>query len=192
MTTTSHSFPLPVDGPTVSVGNQPVVPTLIGPDSEAYDTARQAWNLDVDQRPACVGLARSVEDVQAAVAYARDHGLTVATQSTGHLSQTLPSLERTLLLKLALHDGPVEVAPCARVARIKAGARWDDVVRAVAPHGLAAMHGSSPSVGVIGYLLGGGLSFYGRRHGLAVNHVRAFEVVTPDGVLRRVDADHEP
>lgn len=52
------------------------------------------------------------------------------------------------------------------------------------------MHGSSPSVGVVGYLLGGGLSFYGRRHGLAVNHVRAFEAVTPDGVLRRVDAEH--
>ena len=52
------------------------------------------------------------------------------------------------------------------------------------------MHGSSPSVGVIGYLLGGGLSFYGRRHGLAVNHVRAFEVVTADGVLRRADAEH--
>jgi FAD/FMN-containing dehydrogenase len=53
------------------------------------------------------------------------------------------------------------------------------------------MHGSSPSVGVIGYLLGGGLSFYGRRHGLAVNHVRAFEVVTPDGLVRRVDAEHD-
>ena len=52
------------------------------------------------------------------------------------------------------------------------------------------MHGSSPSVGVIGYLLGGGLSFYGRTHGLAVNHVRAFEVVTPDGALRRVDAEN--
>ena len=52
------------------------------------------------------------------------------------------------------------------------------------------MHGSSPSVGVIGYLLGGGLSFYGRRHGLAVNHVRALEVVTPDGVRRHVDAEH--
>ena len=52
------------------------------------------------------------------------------------------------------------------------------------------MHGSSPSVGVIGYLLGGGLSFYGRTHGLAVNHVRAFEVVTADGALRRVDAEN--
>jgi FAD/FMN-containing dehydrogenase len=52
------------------------------------------------------------------------------------------------------------------------------------------MHGSSPTVGVVGYLLGGGLSFYGRRHGLAVNHVLGFEVVTPDGVCRRVDAEH--
>ena len=37
----------------------------------------------------------------------------------------------------------------------------------------------------IGYLLGGGLSFYGRAHGLAVNHVRAFDVVTADGARRR-------
>jgi hypothetical protein len=43
---------------------------------------------------------------------------------------------------------------------------------------------------VIGYLLGGGLSFYGRRHGLAINHVRSFDVVTPDGIARRADARH--
>jgi hypothetical protein len=167
-------------------------PTLrvIGPHDADYDEARHAWNLAVDQRPAAVCVARSVQDVQAAMAYARDNGLRVAAQTTGHLSQTLPSLEDTLLLKLALHDGEVAVDPVARTARIKAGARWGDVVDAVAPHGLAVMHGSSPSVGVIGYLLGGGLSFYGRRHGLAVNHVRAFEVVTPDGIARRVDAVH--
>ncbi len=174
--TTTHSFPLPLDA--------------IGPDSDQYDAARQSWNLHVDQRPACVWIARCVQDIQAAIAYARANGLTVAAQSTGHLSQTLPSLERTLLLKVALHDGEIAVDPVARTARIKAGAVWGDVVNAVAPHGLAVMHGSSPSVGVIGYLLGGGLSFYGRRHGLAVNHVRAFEVVTPDGLHRHVDAEH--
>ncbi len=76
------------------------------------------------------------------------------------------------------------------MARIRAGALWGDVVAAVAPHGLAVMHGSSPTVGAIGYLLGGGLSFYARAHGLAANHVRAFEVVTPDGAVRGVDADH--
>jgi FAD/FMN-containing dehydrogenase len=163
-------------------------PRLVTPADTDYDDARRAWNLAVDQRPAAVCAATTVEDVQAAIAHARAHGLRVAAQTTGHLSQTLPSLDGTLLLKLDLHDGEIAVDPVARTARIAAGARWGDVVDAVAPHGLAAMHGSSPSVGVIGYLLGGGLSFYGRRHGLAVNHVRAFEVVTPDGVARRADA----
>jgi FAD/FMN-containing dehydrogenase len=166
------------------------LPPLIWPESAEFDVVRQAWNLQSDQRPACVCVATRVEHVQAAVAFARAYGLRVAAQTTGHLSQTLPSLEGTLLLKLRLHDGDVAVDPVQRVARIKAGARWGDVVEAVTPHGLAAMHGSSPSVGVIGYLTGGGLSFYGRRHGLAVNHVRAFEVVTADGVVRRVDANH--
>ncbi len=193
---TTHTFPLPFDAPTTAVEQisgittASATPALIWPDSDEYDSARQAWNLHADQRPACVCVARTVQDVQAAVAYARDAGLAVAPQSTGHLGQALPSLERTLLLKTALHDGEVEVDPVNRTARIKAGARWGDVVEAVTPHGLAVMHGSSPSVGVTGYLLGGGLSFYGRKHGLAVNHVRALEVVTPDGVHRHVDAEH--
>jgi FAD binding domain-containing protein len=193
---TTHTFPLPFDEPTVAVEQISAIttasasPALIWPDSDEYDVVRQAWNLHADQRPACVCMARTVQDVQVAVTYARDAGLTVAAQGTGHLGTALPSLEGTLLLKTALHDGEVEVDPVTRTARIKAGARWGDVVDAVTPHGLAVMHGSSPSVGVIGYLLGGGLSFYGRRHGLAVNHVRALEVVTPDGVHRHVDAEH--
>ena len=191
--TNSHSFPLPVGTPTHAadvVAATATAPALIWPDSDAYDAARQAWNLHSDQRPACICIARSVEHVQIALAYARDNDLTIAAQSTGHLSQALPSLEQTLLLKVALDDGEVDVDPVRRIARVKAGTRWGDVVAAVAPHGLAVMHGSSPSVGVVGYLLGGGLSFYGRKHGLAVNHVRAFEVVTPDGNVRRADAEH--
>jgi len=193
---TTHTFPLPFDESTAAVEQvfstaiPSAAPALIWPDSDDYDAARRAWNLHADQRPACICVARTVADVQAAVGYARDAGLTVAPQGTGHLGQALPSLERTLLLKTALHDGEVDVDPVERTARIKAGARWGDVVDAVTPHGLAVMHGSSPSVGVTGYLLGGGLSFYGRKHGLAVNHVRALEVVTPDGVHRRVDAEH--
>ncbi len=163
--------------------------SFIHPGDQGYDAARAAWNLAVDQRPACVCIATEVAHVQAAVTYARVNGLRISAQTTGHLSQTLTSLEDTLLLRLALHD-EVEVDPYERVARIKAGALWGDVVEAVSQYPLAVMHGSSPSVGVIGYLLGGGLSFYGRRHGLAVNHVRAFEVVTPDGVARQVDAEH--
>ena len=61
-----------------------------------------------------------------------------------------------------------------------------------AEHGLAALAGSAPDVGVAGYTLGGGISWLARSHGLAANSVVAIEVVTADGVLRRVDETHEP
>jgi len=69
---------------------------------------------------------------------------------------------------------------------------WQEVVEAAAAHGLAALQGSSPDVGVVGYTLGGGLSFMGRKHGLASNRVRAIELVTADGVAVRADREHEP
>src|SRR5690349_1762375 len=164
---------------------------ILLPGAEGYDQARQPWNLAAEQRPAAVCVARSADDVQFAVAYARERGLQIATQATGHLAQTLPQLGNALLLRTAL-QGAIRVDPQARTVRFAAGARWGEIVDAVAEHDLAVMHGSSPSVGAVGYLLNGGLSFYGRAHGLAANHVRAFDVVMPDGARRRVDAEHHP
>ena len=69
--------------------------------------------------------------------------------------------------------------------------RWLEVVEAAAGHGLAGLAGSSPDVGVVGYTLGGGLSFLGRKYGLAASHVQAIEVVTADGQLVRADRQRE-
>ena len=54
------------------------------------------------------------------------------------------------------------------------------------------MPGSAPDVGVVGYTLGGGLSWLGRRYGFACNRVIAIEVVTADGEPRILDADNDP
>jgi hypothetical protein len=64
---------------------------------------------------------------------------------------------------------------------------WSDVVEAAAEHGLAALHGSSPDVGVVGYCLGGGIGWYARALGLASDSVLAVELVLPDGSRTRVD-----
>jgi hypothetical protein len=60
-----------------------------------------------------------------------------------------------------------------------------------AQYGLAALHGSAHDVGVVGYSLGGGVSFLARKHGLAASSVTAIELVTADGHHRRVTADDE-
>ncbi len=76
------------------------------------------------------------------------------------------------------------------MARVEAGAVWAPVIQAAEAHGLAPLSGSSPGVGVVGYTLGGGLGWLGRRYGLASNSVTAIDVVTASGEIVRADRDH--
>jgi FAD binding domain/Berberine and berberine like len=156
-----------------------------------WDKARQAWNLAVDQHPAAVALPKSAAEAAAAVRFARDRGLRIAAQGTGHNAAPLGDLADTVLIKTHAMRG-VSIDPAARVARAQAGAVWQEVADAAGKHGLAGLAGSSPDVGVVGYTLGGGMSWLGRTYGLAASNVEAFNLVTADGAVVRADAASEP
>jgi FAD/FMN-containing dehydrogenase len=160
--------------------------TILAPGDPGWDDARLAWNLAVDQRPAAVAIPRSAEDVATAVNYARERGLRVAAQGTGHNAAPMGPLADTVLVRTHAMRR-VDIDPAARTARAEAGAVWLDVVEAAAKHGLAGLAGSSPDVGVVGYTLGGGMSWLGRAYGLAANNVEAIELVTADGRMVRAD-----
>jgi UDP-N-acetylenolpyruvoylglucosamine reductase len=162
---------------------------LVFPGDEDWDEARQAWNLAVDQHPWAVALPETADDVVELVRFARERGLQLAPQGTGHNAEPLGPLDDTILVKTHLMNG-VSIDPAARIARAEAGVIWIDVVEPAAEHGLAALHGSSPDVGVVGYSLGGGMGWYARSHGLATNSVTSIELVTAEGELIRADADH--
>jgi hypothetical protein len=164
----------------------------VAPGEPPWDAARAAFNLAVDQRPVLIVFPETVEDVVASIGFARANGLRVAPQRTGHAAESIVSLAGTLLLRTDRLGADVEIDAAARTARIGAGAVWGDVADLAAPHGLAPLAGSSRGVGVVGYHLGGGLSFVGRKHGLAANAVRAIELVAADGSRVRATADSEP
>jgi hypothetical protein len=164
---------------------------VVAPGDATWDEARAAWNLAIDQRPALVAIPATAADVVAIVAFARERGLRVAPQGTGHNASAIASLQGTILVKTsALRD--VEIDAPGRRARVGAGVLWAEVTGPASEHGLAPLAGSSPDVGVVGYTLGGGLSWLSRRHGLAANSVLAIEIVTADGRLVRTDRDNEP
>jgi FAD/FMN-containing dehydrogenase len=162
------------------------------PGDLSWDAARTPWNLAADQHPAAVVIADSAEDVAETVRFASERGYGIAAQGTGHAAATLAGrLDETILVRMHRLRG-VEIDPRARGARAEAGALWMDVTSAAAEHGLAALAGSSPDVGVVGYTLGGGLSWLSRTYGIAANSVTAIEVVTADGELVRADSRREP
>ena len=162
----------------------------VAPGDAGYDEARLAWNLAADQRPDVVAFPENESDVAFAVAYAREAGLRVSVQGTGHNPLPLGDMEGSLLIRTN-RMRQVDIDPVARRARVQAGAIWADVAAPANAHGLAALVGSSPDVGVVGYSLGGGIGYLGRKYGIQTNSVTAIELVTPDGEQIRVDGEND-
>jgi FAD/FMN-containing dehydrogenase len=152
-----------------------------------YDEGRAAWNRNAHQTPAVVVMAENTLDVRSAVRLARDEGRGVGVLATGH-GTGVPSDGGVLVNTSRMRAAAVD--PAARTARVAAGARWSDIIPTAAAHGLAGLPGSSSGVGVVGFTMGGGFGWLGRRYGLAAGSVRSAEVVTADGTLVRADA-HE-
>ncbi|HEY3713930.1 MAG TPA: FAD-binding oxidoreductase [Jatrophihabitantaceae bacterium] len=189
MTSSARHAARPVDHSSLAARLECDVITAQDP---RWDDARTGWILNADQRPAAVVPVKGPSDIAAVIRYARTNGFRVAAQGTGHSATTLaPNLEQTILIRTGALDR-VTVDPVAGTARAEAGAVWSQVSQLAAEHGLAALAGSSPDVGVTGYTLGGGLSWLGRKYGLATNSVVAAEVVTGDGQVLRIDAEHHP
>jgi FAD/FMN-containing dehydrogenase len=63
------------------------------------------------------------------------------------------------------------------VASIGPGNTWRQVYQALEPHGLAVVGGRASTIGVGGFVLGGGISFYANLYGWAVDNVQSFEVL---------------
>ncbi|MDQ1550017.1 MAG: hypothetical protein QOD27_1675 [Microbacteriaceae bacterium] len=133
--------------------------------------------------------ATSPHDVVQAVRFARSNRLPVRVQSTGH-GAFAPIAAGMLVTTNRLND--LDVDHVSRIAAIGAGVRWAAVVEAAAEHGLAPITGSSPNVGAVGFLAGGGLGPLSRSHGFASDYIRGFSVVTGDGELREATSEENP
>ena len=159
------------------------------PGDPRYDELRRSLNPSLDPRPAMVVEALRAADVQAAVRAARDRDLRVAVQATGHGARE--SYRGGVLVNTSAMS-TVLVDPDRRLARVGPGATWAQVLAAASPFGLAPLSGSSPSVGVTGFTLGGGVGWLSRKHGFAADSVVRAEVVTATGDLVSTGPDEHP
>jgi FAD/FMN-containing dehydrogenase len=164
---------------------------IVFPEDEDWDAARGTFNLALDQRPVAVAFPSDERDAALLVRMACDRELRIAPQTAGHNAAPLGSLDDTMVVNTSGLRG-VQIDAATRRVRVGGGTKWEAATGRLSAAGLAALHGSSPDVGIAGYSLGGGMGWLARKHGLQANSVTALEIVTADGRLLRVDADHDP
>lgn len=162
---------------------------VLSPGDNGFEQEVAAYNLATIHHPDLVVGATDAADVVAAMKWAAAHGVPVGVQATGHGADAA-MVGGLLITTSRMQD--FDFDPERRVATAGAGVKWRKVIDAIVPHGLIGLNGSTTDVSVVGYTLGGGLPVMGRVFGFAADHVRSFDVVTPDGQLRSVDAQHEP
>lgn len=76
---------------------------------------------------------------------------------------------------------------------IQGGALWGNVYRTLVDEGEGIMvnGGRCPSVGVSGFILGGGIGPFSRSYGMAVDNLIEVSIVTADGELYTVRRDDD-
>lgn len=136
---------------------------VLVPGDEDYDTMRLPWDtVNFDQHPALVVLPAHTADVRVAVLFAREHHLPIAVRSGGH-GHITPA-NGTLLINFAQMRA-IHIHPEASTARVEPGVRFGDLIQEAHAFGLAPLNGTAATVGVVGYMLGGGTGWLARQYG---------------------------
>lgn len=164
---------------------------VIAPEDPGYDKARTVVMGGIDRRPAVIIRPADAGEVARVVSLARETGLELAVRSGGHSGAGHSVSDGGIVLDLANLRG-LEIDVEHRTAWAQTGLTAGEYTTAAAAHGLATGFGDTGSVGIGGITLGGGVGYLSRKHGLTIDDLLAAEIVTADGQLLRVDADHHP
>ncbi|KAH8202775.1 hypothetical protein TruAng_003046 [Truncatella angustata] len=105
-----------------------------------------------------------------------------AVRSGGHFIWPANNIEEGVTIDLGLMNATT-YNEVSKVASIYPGSRWRGVYEILDPHNVTVPGGRAASVGVAGFLTGGGNSFYSARKGFACDNVINFEVVLASGEI---------
>jgi FAD/FMN-containing dehydrogenase len=164
---------------------------VLAPGDEGYDAARVVALGGIDRHPAVIVRVADTDDVREVLAFARATGLDLAVRAGGHSAAAHSVNEGGIVLDVRDLTG-LEIDTDGLTAWAGAGLSAGAYTTAVGEHGLVTGFGDTGSVGISGITLGGGVGYLTRKHGLTIDMLEGAEIVTADGAVHVVDADHEP
>ena len=171
-------------------------PPTVGEDDPRYWYLNtRGLNRRLGGHPATIAQPYSTEQLRRAVQDAVEAGRRIAVRSGGHcLAELVDNPEVGALIDVSQLNA-VTYDPVHRAFSVGSGAMLGEVYkRLYGRYGVVVPGGTCPTVGIGGYVLGGGFGAMCRRHGLVVDHLYGVETVVVDasGQARTVLATRDP
>ncbi|MFC5585321.1 FAD-binding oxidoreductase [Nitratireductor kimnyeongensis] len=163
----------------------------ISPSDAEYEEARTLANNNWDHRPALIIRVADARDVALTLLFAQKEGVEIAVRSGGHSTCGHGSCPGGIVIDLRDLNA-LEFAQDQSWAWAGAGLTAGEVTAEVEQRKLIIGFGDAATVGIGGLTLGGGIGYMVRKHGLTIDSVLAFEVVTAAGEVLIADADNHP
>jgi hypothetical protein len=157
------------------------------PGTPEYAAAIQIDNGRVQQLPTVIIQASGEKDVVTALLFAQKEGLRLTVLGGGHSATGYCLNTGGMVLDMSLMKGMVLDAK-KRTLRVQMGCLWSDVYAYMmnSGTGLIPVGGGCLTVGVPGFVQGGGFSFASRSYGISADNLLSLKIVTADGKLRHI------
>jgi FAD/FMN-containing dehydrogenase len=155
-----------------------------------YDRSRAvaSVNPSTDKHPRLIARCSTAGDIARAIEFGRAQALEIAIRAGGHDVLGASVCEDGIVIDVSRMKAIV-IDPGRRTARVEAGVRSSELNAATSRHGLAAILGCNPAVGVAGLTLGGGLGWFLGRFGAACDNLLAADVIDAHGTRRHASAE---
>ncbi|KAF2685006.1 FAD-binding domain-containing protein [Lentithecium fluviatile CBS 122367] len=152
------------------------------PNTTAYIQSSYYWSdQQRETHPQCFVTPRTTSAVSSVIQILTRHNAPFTVKSGGHSPFAGGSSIANGVTIDLVHLNTIEVSADCKTVSLGPGNRWINVTEILDPLGLAVVGGRDMNVGVSGFILGGGISFFSGMKGWACDNVRGFEIVLASG-----------
>jgi hypothetical protein len=170
--------------------SEQLVGHIILPQDPAYAAARTSFMNAFQSFPQIIVYCQGFADVVRAIAFAKQVGLKPVCRSGGHNTAGYSVNDDMVIDVSAINY--VRVDPDARVAWVGAGANFAQINAALELYGLHMPGGGCETVGVAGYMQGGGYGFTSLIFGMNCDQVLGVQMALAGGRIVRANPRENP
>ena len=172
--------------------NKCLTGVLVTPRSkQQYEQARQEWNRAIQKFPMAIIYCFTVKDVSNAVCWARQNNVGIRIRSGGHNYEGFSTGNHILVIDVSPMK-QISIDEANNTLYIQSGVRNSELYNYVGERGYPFPGGTCPTVGVAGYVMGGGWGYSSRYLGLGCDSLLELEMVNYQGDIIKANAQHNP